>query len=227
MRINQEILNKFNDSQEVKQYRNILKKKRINLFIKRVFDIILSLILIILFCPIMIIIALIIKLDSKGPVFYRQVRVTKNGKLFRIFKFRTMVNNADKIGTLVTTNNDARVTRVGKFLRKYRIDEISQVLNVFWGTMSFVGTRPEVEKYVLEYSSEMMASLLLPAGVTSLASIKFKDEDELLNASECVDKTYIEDILPKKMNYNLEYIAKYNFFKDIKIMILTAIAVIR
>jgi lipopolysaccharide/colanic/teichoic acid biosynthesis glycosyltransferase len=183
--------------------------------------------MLILLSPLFIIIAIAIKIDSKGPVFFRQERITQYGKKFRIFKFRTMVKDADKIGTQVTVNNDARITKVGKLIRKCRLDEISQLIDVWRGTMTFVGTRPEVPKYVERYSSEMMATLLLPAGVTSEASIKFKDEDELLNGVEDIDEVYLEKILPKKMEYNLQAFKKYSFFRDIATMFRTVFAVLK
>ena len=176
--------------------------------------------------PFFLILSLAIVIDSRGPVFYRQERVTQYGKHFRIFKFRSMVNDADKKGTLVTVGHDARITRVGKFIRKLRLDEVSQLIDVFRGTMTFVGTRPEVPKYVDQYSTEYLATLLLPAGVTSMASIMFKDEDALLEGKEDVDKTYIEKVLPQKMKWNLSEIKKFGFWRDIKVMFMTVFAVL-
>ena len=188
----------------VKPYYDILSKKKRSLFLKRVTDIVLcSILLVFLIIP-MIIIALSVKVTSKGPVFYKQKRVTTYGRIFNILKFRTMVDGADKIGSLVTGNNDSRVTSVGKFLRKYRLDEIPQIFNVLSGKMSIVGTRPEVPKYVERYTDEMYATLLMPAGITSLASIKFKDEEKLLQSSENIDEDYVNKILPQKMRYNLK-----------------------
>ena len=211
---------------QVKEYYDVLKKKQISLFFKRVFDIVVSFIMLIALSPIFVILAKCIKVDSKGPVFFRQIRITQYGKEFRIFKFRTMVNNADKIGTQVTVKGDSRVTKVGRFIRKYRLDEICQLIDVFRGTMSFVGTRPEVPKYVNEYTPEMMATLLLPAGVTSQASIFYKDEEKLLDGAQDPDKVYVEKVLPDKMKYNLEGIRKFGFFSDIIIMFKTVGAVI-
>lgn len=206
---------------EVKRYYDIIAKKSVSIVLKRITDIIFSLIiLIILIIPIAII-SVIVKATSKGPVFYRQERVTTYGKVFKIFKFRTMVQNADQIGTLVTTNDDARVTKVGRFLRKYRLDELPQIFNVLSGSMTFVGTRPEVQKYVDMYSDEYYATLLMPAGITSLASIMYKDEEKLLQNVEDADKTYIETILPEKMKYNLMYIENFGFWSDIKLMLQT------
>lgn len=212
-------------NEEVRYYYEILEKKKVHLFFKRVFDFILALILLIVLSPIMLVIALAIKLTDKGPVFYRQVRVTQYGKEFRIFKFRTMVMNADKIGSQVTIGNDPRITKVGKKIRKLRLDEIPQLLNVLSGQMSFVGTRPEVVKYVEEYSNEMLVTLLLPAGITSEASIEFKDEDEILDGVDDMDKVYVEEVLPIKMIYNIDYIKKFNVWNDFKLMIDTALAV--
>ena len=188
---------------EVKPYYLALKRKTASLIIKRVFDIIVSLILLILLSPVFLVISIMIKTDSKGPVMFRQVRVTQYGKTFRIFKFRTMVTDAEKLGTQVTVDNDSRITKTGNRLRKCRLDEIPQLLNILKGEMSFVGTRPEVEKYVNCYTPEMMATLLLPAGVTSTASIAYKDEDRLLKDAVSPDDVYVKQILPEKMKYNL------------------------
>lgn len=213
-------------TEAVKPYYEILQKKQIGLIFKRSFDIVVSLIMLLILSPVFLVLAIAIKLDSKGPVFYRQVRVTQYGKEFRIFKFRTMVNNADKIGSQVTVGGDNRITRVGKVIRECRLDEIGQLLNILGGSMTFVGTRPEVPKYVEKYTSEMWATLLLPAGVTSEASIRYKDEAALLDAAEDVDATYIQDVLPGKMKYNLRSIQEYSFFKDIETMFQTVFAVV-
>lgn len=211
---------------EVRPYYDNLEKKRFGLICKRLFDILVSAVMLLILLPVFLILAIAIKLDSPGPVFYRQVRVTQYGKHFRIFKFRSMVANADKIGTQVTVGNDSRITRMGKLIRKCRLDELCQLIDVFRGTMTFVGTRPEVPKYVDCYTPEMMATLLLPAGVTSLASILYKDEDRLLDGAEDVDKTYIETVLPGKMRYNLRSVKDFRFFGDIKIMFMTVFAVL-
>ena len=213
-------------TEAVKPYYEILQKKQISLIFKRSFDIVVSLIMLLILSPVFLLLAIAIKMDSKGPVFYRQVRVTQYGKEFRIFKFRTMVNNADKIGSQVTVGGDNRITRVGKVIRECRLDEIGQLLNILGGSMTFVGTRPEVPKYVEKYTSEMWATLLLPAGVTSEASIRYKDEAALLDAAEDVDATYIQDVLPGKMKYNLRSIQEYSFFKDIETMFQTVFAVV-
>lgn len=205
-------------TEAVKPYYEILQKKQIGLIFKRSFDIVVSLIMLLILSPVFLVLAIAIKLDSKGPVFYRQVRVTQYGKEFRIFKFRTMVNNADKIGSQVTVGGDSRITRVGKVIRECRLDEIGQLLNILGGSMTFVGTRPEVPKYVEKYTSEMWATLLLPAGVTSEASIRYKDEAALLDAAEDVDATYIQDVLPGKMKYNLLELKKFRLSHDFYIM---------
>lgn len=226
-----EKLPQYMKNDEVKKYYDILSKKKGSLLIKRIFDIFFSIILLVILLPILIILSILIKLDSKGPVFYRQERITTNGKIFKIFKFRTMVQNADKIGALVTVGNDARITRVGKIIRKVRLDEIPQLINILKGEMTFVGTRPEVKKYVDKYTDEMKATLLMPAGVTSIASIKYKDEDEILEqavrSGKDTDSAYVEDVLPGKMKYNLEYIIKFSFWRDLKICIDTVIGVLR
>ena len=227
-------------------YYRKLEKKKMSLILKRIFDVVFASILLVILSPVLLILAIGIKIDSKGPVFYRQERVTQYNKTFKIFKFRTMVKNADKSGSLVTVQGDTRITKVGKIIRKYRLDEFPQLFNVITGEMSFVGTRPEVRKYVDKYTDEMKATLLMTAGITSLASIKFKDEDEIiekytnkkgkndekeivavgtslnnnnnLNRKIQLDKTkvrtvdeaYIEEVLPQKMIYNLEYIEKFN-----------------
>lgn len=217
----------FMRNDEVKKYYDILIKKRFSLMLKRFFDIIMSLLLLIVLSPAFLILAIWIKADSKGTVFYRQERITQYGRTFRIFKFRTMVSNADKIGTLVTTQNDSRITRVGEKIRKCRLDEIPQLINILKGDMSFVGTRPEVQKYVDAYTDEMKATLLLPAGVTSLASLKYRDEDEIISQEtdrgKTVDQAYIEDVLPEKMKFNLEYLNNFNILKDVNLCVRTVI----
>lgn len=210
---------------EIKEYYDILKRHQAGLRGKRIFDIIVGSVLLLIVSPVLIIIALLIKIDSPGTIFYRQERVTAYGKKFRIHKFRTMVNNADRIGTSVTLNKDKRVTKVGRILRKYRLDELPQLIDIVLGDMSFVGARPEVEKYVKEYTPEMKATLLLPAGVTSEASIRYKDEAGLLEEAENVDKVYIEEILPEKMKYNLKSLREFSFFNEIKVMVQTVFAV--
>lgn len=211
---------------EVRPYYDLLQRKKISLFFKRVFDIVVSLIMIILCSPILLIISILIVKDSKGGVFYRQERVTQYGRVFRIFKFRTMVQNADQIGTQVTVSNDSRITKIGSKLRNCRLDELPQLFNIFLGDMTFVGTRPESVHYVKSYTNEMYATLLLPAGVTSEASIQYKDEADLLYQADDVDSVYINEVLPGKMRYNLNSIKEFSFFKEIATMFRTVFAVL-
>ena len=222
--------NRF-ETETVKKYRASIEKKKISLFLKLFFDKVLALILLIPLSPIILGIAIWIKFDSEGPVFYRQERITTYGRTFRIFKFRTMVKDADKLGTAVTQQNDPRISKVGHKLRKLRLDELPQLINVLVGDMSFVGVRPEVAKYVDKYTDEMNATLLLPAGITSPASIEYKNEDEVIEkfkgSGRSVDEIYVEEILPDKMKYNLKYIEEFSVINDVKIMIRTAIAVVK
>jgi lipopolysaccharide/colanic/teichoic acid biosynthesis glycosyltransferase len=213
-------------TEAVRPYYDALSKHRAGLFFKRLLDIFASLDLIILLGIPMLIIAIMIKCDSKGPVFFRQERVTAYGARFRIHKFRTMVNNADKIGTSVTVDNDSRITKVGAKLRDHRLDEFPQLFDVLAGNMSFVGTRPEVVKYVDRYTDEMNATLLMPAGITSIASIEYKDEAELLEKAEDADEVYVNEILPAKMEYNLKSVKEFGFFKDIGVLFKTVAAVL-
>ncbi len=213
-------------TEQVRKYYDILKKKQVSLFFKRLFDIVVSLIMLVILAPFFLVLAIAIKIDSRGPVFYRQVRVTQYCKCFRIFKFRTMVSGADRIGSQVTVKNDSRITKVGSVIRKCRLDEISQLIDVLRGTMTFVGTRPESVKYTEHYTPEMMATFLLPAGVTSLASILYKDEAKLLDGVEDTDKVYVQQILPAKMYYNLKQIEQFSFWNDIKLMFMTVFAVL-
>ena len=205
----------------VKEYYDILETKKASLIFKRIFDVSISLIMILFLLLPMAVIAILIKSTSKGPVIYKQVRVTTFGKEFRIWKFRSMRTDADSKGELLTVGEDNRSTKVGRFLRKFRLDELPQIFHVLSGKMSIVGTLPEVPKFTNQYTDDMLATLLMPAGVTSLASIRFKDEAELLADAEDVDKAYIETILPEKMKYNLEYIRNFTFFGDIKLIFKT------
>ena len=219
------------ETEIVKKYREEIEKRKISLFLKLLLDKVLALILLIPLSPIILIIAIWIKLDSEGPIFYHQERITTYGRPFRIFKFRTMVKDADKLGAAVTEHNDPRISRAGNKLRKVRLDELPQLFNVLLGDMSFVGVRPEVAKYVNRYTDEMNATLLLPAGITSPASIEYKDEDEVIEkfkeSGRSIDDIYIEEVLPDKMKYNLDYIKNFSIVDDIKIMIKTALAVIK
>lgn len=211
---------------EVKPYYDVLAKKKGQLLLKRIFDVIAAAVLLILFAIPMGVIALLIKLDSPGPVLYRQERITTYGKKFRIHKFRTMVNDAEKKGTSVTVSGDQRITKIGKKLRHLRVDELPQLIDVLEGTMSFVGTRPEVVKYVKQYRPEYNATLLMPAGITSEASIRYKDEYILLSAADDVDKVYVEQVLPAKMVWNLNSIQRFSFAREILTMIRTVFAVL-
>lgn len=215
----------FMKNDEVKKYYDMLQQKKGQLIIKRLFDIVVSFFMLILLSPIFLILAIWIKLDGHGSIFYKQERITQYGKVFYIFKFRTMITNADQMGSLVTARNDSRITNVGKKIRKCRLDELPQLFNILKGEMSFVGTRPEVKKYVDAYTNEMKATLLLPAGVTSLGSINYKNEDEILEKKilqgKSIDEAYIEDILPEKMKFNLEYLHYFNIAKDVSLCVKT------
>lgn len=211
-------------TEEVRKYYDIIEKKKSSLFFKRAFDLIMSLAALVVFSPVYLILAIAIKIDSPGPVFYRQERVTQYGKIFRIHKFRTMVYNADK-GSQLTVNNDRRITNIGKVIRRCRLDETAQLIDVLQGTMTFVGTRPETPKFVAAYTKEMMATLLLPAGITSRASIYYKDEAALLEGAEDPERVYIEKILPEKMYDNLKGIEKFGFWGDIKVIFMTVFAI--
>lgn len=221
-----EDLPEFMKCAEVKEYYDILSKKKVSLILKRTFDIVAGIGVLAVTAIPMLVIGVKIATESKGGVFYRQERVTTYGKKFKIHKFRTMVANADQIGSAVTVSGDSRITPTGAFLRKYRLDELPQVFDILSGNMSFVGTRPEVVKYVRKYTKEMRATLLLPAGITSEASIKYKDEAELLDAAEDVDEVYVKKVLPEKMKYNLNSIRNFSFLGEIVTMIKTVFAVL-
>jgi lipopolysaccharide/colanic/teichoic acid biosynthesis glycosyltransferase len=212
---------------EVRPFYDMLKKKRVSLFLKRAFDIIVSALMLIILLPILITLSIVIATDSKGGVLFRQERVTQYGRKFHIHKFRTMVANADRIGSQVTSKNDMRVTKIGAKIRKYRLDELPQLIDILKGDMSFVGTRPEVTKFVMQYQPQMYATLLMPAGVTSEASILYKDEERLLKNADNVDDVYINEVLPGKMAYNLRSLEKFNFLSELLIMISTVLAVLR
>lgn len=211
----------------VRPYYDSLKSKEMSLFLKLVFDRVISLLMLIALSPIFLLLAIMIKLDSQGEVFFRQERITQYGNKFRIHKFRTMVKNAEALGTQVTTKSDMRVTKVGKKLRGCRLDELPQLIDILQGNMSFVGTRPEVTKYVEQYTPEMLATLLLPAGVTSEASIEYKDEERLLADAKNADKTYVEVVLPQKMQWNLQSLREFSFEKELLTMVKTVLAVMR
>lgn len=211
---------------EVRPYYDALAGKGMSLLIKRGFDLVLSGLLLLLLSPAFLLLAAAIKLDSPGPVFFRQERITAWGKPFRIFKFRTMVENAPTQGPALTVSQDHRVTRVGRFLRRSHLDELGQLIDVFRGTMSFVGTRPEVPQFVAAYTPEMRATLLLPAGITSRASLLFRDEAGLLAGTDCPEEIYLEQILPRKMAYNLEDILEFSLRRDIAVLLRTLYTVL-
>ena len=188
--------------------------------LKRIFDIILSLFGLIILLPFMLIIAIFIKLDSKGPVFFKQLRVTKNGREFKIFKYRTMRVGSDKYSQ-ITVGKDDRITKIGSFLRKYKLDEIPQLINVLIGDMSLVGPRPEVPKYVALYTDEQKEILKVRAGITDYASIEFSNENDLLALEEDPEKAYIEKVMPKKIELNKKYLSEISVLMDIKIILLT------
>lgn len=222
-----EELPKYMRTEAVRPYYESLSRKKFSLYVKRFFDVTVASVMLVLLSPVLLVLAFLIAKDSKGGVFYRQERVTQYGRKFRIFKFRTMVANADKIGTQVTVQNDNRITKIGEKLRKCRLDELPQLFNIILGDMSFVGTRPESTHYVKCYTPEMYATLLLPAGVTSEASIRYKDEAELLDQADNVDEVYVKEVLPGKMRYNLEEIRKFSWWREIGTMVRTVVAVVR
>lgn len=217
----------YMQNEAVKPYYIHLYHKRGQLAAKRMFDVVMSSILLLVLSPVMIVLAILIKKDSKGPVFFHQERITTNGQVFRIYKFRTMVDKADQLGTQVTTKGDARVTEIGQKIRGCRLDELPQLINVLKGEMTFVGTRPEVKKYVDQYTDKMYATLLMPAGITSRASIEYKDEEKILSSAVEADVTYVKQVLPEKMKYNLQGLEKFSLLEDIFVMVHTVLAVIK
>ena len=221
-----EELPEFMRTDAVRPYYKALEKKRYSLYLKRLFDFSISSVMLILLSPVLLGLGIWIRMDSEGPVFYRQKRITQYGRPFEIYKFRTMVVNADRIGSQVTVGKDPRITRAGSFLRGCRLDELPQLINIWKGEMTFVGTRPEVPKFIKEYTDEMYATLLLPAGVTSEASIRYKDEAELLDKAEDVDETYVQQVLPGKMAYNLASIRRFGLGQELLTMLRTVKAVL-
>ncbi len=189
--------------------------------LKRLFDIFISLIGLICLLPFLLLIMILISIDSRGGVFYLQTRVGINNKDFRLFKFRTMHVNADKKGLLTVGGRDSRITRIGYYLRKYKLDELPQLLNVFFGTMSLVGPRPEVRKYVDLYTIEQAKILEVKPGITDYASLEYFDENELLAKSQEPEKTYIEEIMPAKLKLNAKYIEELGLLTDIRIILKT------
>ena len=190
--------------------------------LKRVFDTVVALIGLILFTPLMLIIAVLIKLDSPDPIFYRAPRVGKDGRLFRMYKFRTMVADAEKIGPAITVDQDPRITRIGAFLRGSRLDEIPQLINVLCGEMSMVGPRPEAPYYVEKYSSEQRQVLRVKPGMSGPAQIAFRHEEEMLTNPEALDDEYMNVILPPKLAMDIEYIERRSFMLDVRILLQTA-----
>ncbi len=218
--VNWDKLPSYMKNPQVREYYDILLNRKFSLFLKRVLDVCLSAVLIVLLAIPMLVISLVVKFTSEGPAVFKQIRITTGGREFKILKFRTMTVNQDKNSSQITLTDDDRITGCGRFLRKYRLDELPQLFNVLSGSMSFVGTRPEVPRYVNKYSPEMYATLLMPAGITSLASIEFKDEEVFMNGED-TDEKYVRLVLPKKMKLNLEYIRTFSVLKDIKIMFKT------
>jgi lipopolysaccharide/colanic/teichoic acid biosynthesis glycosyltransferase len=204
----------------------ILERKKMQLILKRVFDIIFSLLGLTVLLPIFLVISIVIKVDSKGPVFFRQVRVGKNGKEFRILKFRTMVVDADKKGMQITVGKDSRITKSGYVLRKFKLDELPQLINVLFGDMSFVGPRPEVPKYVALYDENQKSVLKVKPGITDIASIEYRDENTLLGESDNPEKTYIEEVMPTKLKLNMEYIRNISIVNDVKLIFKTIFRII-
>ena len=220
-------LPEFMQIDEVRPYWESLDRKKKQIAIKRIADIVLAGGLIVPMSVPMAIISLLIKMDSDGPVFFRQERVTAYGKRFRIHKFRTMTADAEESGSSVTSGSDERITAIGAVLRKYKLDEIPQVLDVLRGDMSFVGTRPEVVRYVEKYELEYYATLLMPAGITSDASIRYMDEDVLLDSSDDVERCYIDKILPEKMRINLRSLSDFSLAADARTLLATIQAVVK
>ena len=205
----------------------VLEKRKLQLVLKRLMDIAVSGGALLVLWPVLLLIALAIKIDDPGPVFYRQVRVGKGGKTFRIFKFRTMVVDADKKGLAITVGRDSRITRMGAFLRKTKLDELAQLLNVFTGEMSFVGPRPEVPKYVDMYTPYQRQVLLVRPGITDYASIAYRNENDLLEGAEDPERMYIDVIMPDKIELNMKYLREISPIADIRLIFKTIVAVIR
>ncbi len=219
-------LPKYMKTEAVRPYYDSIKKKKISLKIKRIFDFIIAILMLSILSPLFVVISVLIVKDSKGGIFYRQERVTQYGRKFKIFKFRTMVLGADQTGTQVTIQNDKRITKIGEKLRKYRVAALPQQINIILGDMTFCGTRPECVAYVKKYTPEMFATLLLPAGVTSEASIRFKDEAKLLENVDA-DEVYIKEILPRKMKYNLASIKTFSILNEMKVLFGTILAILK
>ena len=205
----------------------VLEKRKLQLALKRLMDVVISGGALLVIWPVLLLIALAIKIDDPGPVFYRQVRVGRDGKEFRIYKFRTMVVDADKKGLAITVGRDRRITRMGALLRKTKLDELAQLINVFTGEMSFVGPRPEVPKYVNLYTPYQRQVLLVRPGITDYASIAYRNENDLLEGAEDPEKMYIETIMPDKIELNMKYLREISPIADIRLILSTIVAVIR
>ena len=210
-----------------KKIDEILNRRKFQLIIKRGFDIVVSFIGLLILLPIFLIVAIIIKLDSKGSIFFRQIRVGKNGKEFKIFKFRTMVVDAEEKGMQITVDGDSRITKPGNFLRRSKIDELPQLINVLIGDMSFVGPRPEVPKYVAMYDENQRSILKIRPGITDIASIEYRDENSILAQSKNPEEAYINEIMPRKIELNFKYIENMSVIYDIKLIIETIFKVIK
>lgn len=205
----------------------LLRNRKFQLILKRLFDIIFSFLGLLFLLPVFLIIAVAIKLDSKGSVFFKQIRVGKDGKEFKIYKFRTMVEDAEKKGMRITVDGDKRITKLGYFLRKYKIDELPQLINVLLGDMSFVGPRPEVPKYVAMYDEDQRSILRIRPGITDIASIEYRDENSLLVKSNNPEETYIREIMPRKIKLNIEYLKRMSIVYDIKLIFRTILVVVK
>ena len=205
----------------------VLEKRKLQLVLKRAMDIVISGGALLVIWPVLLLISLAIQSADPGPVFYRQVRVGKDGKEFRIFKFRTMIVDADKKGLQITVGKDNRITRMGRLLRKTKLDELAQLINVFVGEMSFVGPRPEVPRYVNLYTPYQRQVLLVRPGITDYASIAYRNENDMLEGAEDPDRMYIDVIMPDKIELNMKYLREISPLADIRLILSTIVAVIR
>lgn len=209
------------DQEHLLNIDTILQQKRLQLILKRIFDIVVSFVGLVILSPLFLILAIAIARDSKGPVFFKQTRVGRNEVPFKIYKFRTMVEDAEARGMQLTVGDDSRITKVGTFLRKTKIDELPQLINVFKGEMSFVGPRPEVPKYVGLYTEDQRQVLMVRPGITDLASIEYRNESELLATADNPEKVYIEEVMPRKIELNKEYIRNMSLVSDMRIILKT------
>lgn len=213
-------------SKEFVDIRRKIEKKKLNFVCKRVFDFTASLLGLLILSPILLVTAIFIKIDSRGPIFFKQKRVGKNKKTFEIYKFRTMVTDAEKMGKQITVGNDRRITRIGKVIRKCKLDELPQLINVLKGEMSLVGPRPEVPRYVELYDEYQEQILLVKPGITDYASIKFINENEILGASSDPEEEYIKEIMPNKIELNMQYINNFSIFEDIRLILKTILYIV-